>query len=90
MDREIELVKKEYEEKIKKRKTTQDEKNKSEKGKGSDKAEAEDKKSEDEAAKAEREQDEKVFATYGIRRPCVVDHPTDQSDYQEPKSITCD
>ena len=71
MDREIELVKKEYEAKIKKKKTTQEARNKSEKGNESDKAKAEEKESEDEAAKAEREQDEKVCATNSIRRPRV-------------------
>ena len=68
MDREIELVKKEYEGKVKKKKTTSEAKNKSEKGKESDKAKAEEMESEDEAAKAEGEQNEKVCAAYGIHR----------------------
>ncbi|KAL8793379.1 MAG: hypothetical protein Q9195_004057 [Heterodermia aff. obscurata] len=76
MDREIEIVKKEYEEKLKKKKkaTQEEEKKKSEKGKEGDKAKADEKKSEDEAAEAEHEQDEKIKAiTSKHSPPAVID-----------------
>ena len=61
MDREIELIKKEYEEKMKRKKKSKD--SKEEKNKDKDKDKKDEKKEDDEEKKAEKEKDDKVGVT---------------------------
>ena len=67
LDREIELIKKEYEEKMKSKKSKKDKKGESEKDMEKDNTKAEEKKTNDEEAKAEQERDDKVGVTDYIR-----------------------
>lgn len=71
LDREIESIKKEYEEKLRKNKSKKEEKKKAEKDKEEDKANAKEKKNKDEVAEAEQERDAKVGYD---RCPCRYCH----------------